>query len=140
MRMNSQAWSYRFEEVAWGEIASRFRRLAAEHPEFRHMADIVDSVVACGGEQRLAGLVSMHDLVVTARPVPEAPPTEVVIVRSPSSGYVGAGGVYIEHRSTTGHDDGIFRTSDEAVSLFWRFMIEKFGVEPTRSPPLGAND
>lgn len=48
---------------------------------------------------------------------------------SPSSGFVGAGGVFIEHRSVTGHDDGIFRDGAEAVPLFWRFMIEKFGVE-----------
>jgi hypothetical protein len=140
MRKNSRAWAYLFDEVAWGEIASRFHEMATEHLEFRHMADIVDSVLACGGEQRLAGLTSMHDLVVTARPVPESPPIEVVIVRSPSSGYVGAGGVFIEHRSITGHDDRIFRTSDEAVPLFWRFMIEKFGVEPTRSAPLRADD
>lgn len=66
------------------------------------MADIVDSVLTCDGEQRLAGLASMHDLVVTARPVPEHPPIEVVIVRSPSSGHGGAGGAFIEHRSVTG--------------------------------------
>ncbi|SDZ24705.1 hypothetical protein SAMN05421504_11171 [Amycolatopsis xylanica] len=130
--MNSRAWPYRFDEVPWAEIAGWFHEMAAKHPEFRPMADIADSVLACEGEQRLAGLTSMHDLVVTARPVPEHPPVEVVIVRSPSSGYVGAGGVFIEHRSVTGHDDRIFRTADEAVPLFWRFMIEKFGVAPHR--------
>lgn len=133
MRMNSRAWANRFDEVAWGEIASRFHAMAAQHPEFRYMADIVDSVRVCGGEGRLAGLTSMHDLVVAVRPVPESPPIEVVVVRSPSSGYAGASGVLIEHRSITGHDDRVFRGSDEAVPLFWRFMIEKFGVEPT--PP-----
>jgi hypothetical protein len=138
MRMNSRAWPDRFDEVPWVEIATRFHEMAAKHSEFRHMADIVDSVLTCGGEQRLAGLTSMHDLVVTARPVPERPPIGVVIVRSPSSGYVGAGGVFIEHRSVTGHDDRIFRTSDEAVPLFWRFMIEKFGVEPVRPTTPGA--
>ena len=96
------------------------------------MADIADSVLACGGEHRLAGLMSMHDLVVTARPVPAHRPIEVVVVRSPSSGYVGPGGVFIEHRSGTGHDDRIHRPGDEAVPLFWRFMIEKFAVEPER--------
>jgi hypothetical protein len=131
MRMNSRAWQDPFREVPWGMIASRFHDLAKKMPDLQYMADIVDSVRACGGEERLAGLTSMHDLVVTSRPVPDFHPVGVVIVRSPSSGYVGAGGVFIEHHSVTGHDDQIFRTSDEAVSLFWRFMIEKFGVEPT---------
>ncbi len=62
--------------------------MAAEHVDVRHMADIVDSVLACGGERRLAGRTAMRDLVVTARPVPESPPIEVVIVRSPSSDHV----------------------------------------------------
>jgi hypothetical protein len=133
MRMNSRAWPDRFDEVPWREIATRFDAMAAEHPECRPLADIVGSVLACGGEQHLAALTSMHDLVVTARPVPDYRPIEVVVVRSPSSGYVGAGGVFIEHRSVTGHDDRIFRDGAEAVPLFWRFMIEKFGVEPART-------
>ncbi|GAA2687986.1 MULTISPECIES: hypothetical protein [Actinosynnema] len=139
VRMNSRAWTGHFDEVPWDEIAAQFHATAAEHPVFRHMADVVDSVLACGGGQRLAGLTSMHDLVVTARPVPASSPIAVVVVHSPSSGHVGAGGVVVEHRSITGHDDRIFRTSDEAVPLFWRFMIEKFGVEPTRPALLGAD-
>ncbi|MCG3753191.1 hypothetical protein [Amycolatopsis sp. Poz14] len=130
MRIDSRAWPYRFEEVPWTEIAARFHETAAAHPEFSHLADIADSVLACEGEHRLAGLTSMHDLVVAARPLPDEPPVPVVVVRSPSSGQTGAGGVYIEHRSATGHDDRIFRPSAEAVPLFWRFMIEKFGVAP----------
>ncbi|WP_141997522.1 hypothetical protein [Amycolatopsis cihanbeyliensis] len=63
----------------------------------------------------------MHDLVVTARPVPEYPRVEVVVVRSPSSGY----------------DDRIRRTSEAAVPLFWRFMIEKFSVAPARPEATG---
>ncbi|MEV6638938.1 hypothetical protein [Amycolatopsis sp. NPDC051371] len=130
MRLNSRAWPHRFDEVPWREIATRFDEMATRHPEFAPLADIVASVLARGGEQHLAALTSMHDLVVTARPVPEYRPIEVVVVRSPSSGFVGAGGVFIEHRSVTGHDDGIFRDGAEAVPLFWRFVIEKFGVEP----------
>ena len=132
MRLNSRAWPDRFDEVPWREIATRFDALAAEHPEFGPVAEIVASVRACGGEPHLAALTSMHDLVVTARPVPEYRPIEVVVVRSPPSGFVGPGGVFVEHRSATGHDDWIFRDGAEAVPLFWRFMIEKFGVEPRR--------
>lgn len=130
--MNSRAWSDRFDAVRWDVLAARYQRLAAEHPEFRDLADIVDSVLARGGEQRLAAITSMHDLVVTAQPVPEYRPIAVVVVHSPSSGQVGSSGVFIEHRSVTGHDDQIFRPSDEAVPLFWRFMSEKFAVEPAR--------
>lgn len=127
-----RGWAYRFEEVPWPEIATRFHDFAARHSDFQHMAAIVDSVLACDGASRLAGLTSMHDLVVAARPIPDEPPVEVVIVRSPSSGRVGPGGVLIEHRSTSGRDDVITRPSEEAIPLFWRFMVEKFGVAPVR--------
>ncbi|HEY3480611.1 MAG TPA: hypothetical protein VGL02_17085 [Streptomyces sp.] len=130
--MNSRAWQDRFDEVSWREIAARFHALAAEHPEFQPLAEIAGSVLACGGEQHLAALTSMQDLVVTTRPVPAYRPIPVVVVRSPSSGFVGVGGVFIEHRSVTGHDDGIFRDGAEAVPLFWRFVAEKFGVAATR--------
>ncbi len=96
------------------------------------MADIVESVIACDGAARLAALTSMHDLVVAARPVPDEPLIEVVIVRSPSSGRVGSGEVLIEHRTVSGRDEVITRLSGDAVPLFWRFMIEKFGVAPVR--------
>jgi len=96
------------------------------------MAQVVDSVIACQGTQRLAGLTSMHDLLVAARPVADDQPVEVVAVRSPSSGRVGPGAVLIEHLTVSGRNDVIVRPSAEAVPLFWRFMIEKFGVEPVR--------
>jgi hypothetical protein len=134
MPINSRAWTVEFRAVPWPEIAARFSAMAAKHPEFRHMADMVESVIACGGADRLAGLTSMHDLVVTPLPIVD-PPTEVVVVRSPSSGWVGAGAVLIEHFSATGHDDRIVRPSGEAVALFWRFLIEKFGIEPVRTQP-----
>ena len=38
--------------------------------------------------------------------------------------------VVIEHESATGHLDRIERPSGEAVPLFWRFVIEKFGIAP----------
>jgi hypothetical protein len=113
MRMNSRTWSDRFDAVPWAEIATWFHELAAEHAEFRPTTDIVDSVLARGGDRHLVALTSMHDLVVTSRPVPEDRPIEVVVVvRSPSSGDVDA----------------------EAVPLFWRFVREKLGVEPIQQP------
>ena len=97
------------------------------------MTDIVDSVLSARTDAELAALTSMHDLVVTPRPYPDEPPIEVVVIRSPSSGEVGPGGVLIEHRSLTGHDDRVFRPSSEAVNLFWQFMRLKFGVERPRT-------
>jgi hypothetical protein len=36
--------------------------------------------------------------------------------------------VLIEHLTSTGHDERIERPASEAVPLFWRFAIEKFGL------------
>jgi hypothetical protein len=92
------------------------------------MVDIVESVIACGADAQLAGLASMTDLVVAAKPLPE-PPIEEVIVRFQW------GSVSIEHLTHTGRNDKISRPGSEAVKLFWRFMIEKLGIHPT---PTGA--
>ncbi|MFG1638852.1 hypothetical protein ACGFMK_01060 [Amycolatopsis sp. NPDC049252] len=112
MRMNSRAWSGRFDAVPWAEIATWFHELAAEHAEFRPMTDIVTSVLARGGDRHLVALTAMHDLVVTSRPVPADRPIEVVVVRSPAPGHLDA----------------------DAVPQFWRLVREKFGVEPVRQP------
>jgi hypothetical protein len=59
----------------------------------------------------------------------------VVIVRSPSSPVVvEMGKVLTERCSITGHDDRVVRPTNDAVRLFWRFMIEKFGVDRRADP------
>ena len=50
-----------------------------------------------------------------------------VAVRPPA-----AGKVVIESSSVTGRIDRIEPPVAETVPLFWRFMIEKFGVSPRR--------
>lgn len=106
-----------------GEMADR-------HAQFQHMSDIVKSVLASGRTEALAGCTSMHDLMVVPTPIPE-PPYGLVAVRAPGSLREPATGlVRIEHLSVTGHDDAIERPVADAVPLFWRFMIEKFGVDP----------
>jgi hypothetical protein len=109
--------------------------MADRHVEFRHMSDIVRSVLASDQNGALAACTSMHDLIVVPMPIPESP-YGVVAVRAPGSIHRPATGfVRIEHLSTTGHDDVIDRPVADAVPLFWRFMIEKFGVDPgTREP------
>jgi len=59
------------------------------------------------------------------------PPTTFVAVRAPGSlAKPSEGLVLIEHLSVTGRSNRIERPVDETVPLFWRFMIEKFGVDP----------
>ena len=58
----------------------------------------------------------------------------VVAVRAPSSLHPPPDGqVLIEEMSVSGHNDRIERPVAEAVPLFWRFMIEKYGVAPHRT-------
>lgn len=105
--------------------------MADDHPSFRHMADIVDSVVRSDAVDRLAGCTSMHDLVVVPRPEPE-PPYGAIIVRAPGSlANPRVGEVIVEHTSVTGKRDLVARPVADAVPLFWRFVIEKYGIEPT---------
>jgi hypothetical protein len=56
-----------------------------------------------------------------------------VIVRAPYSlAHPALGHVIIEHLSTTGYNDLVDRPVADAVPLFWRFMIEKFGISSKR--------
>jgi hypothetical protein len=104
--------------------------MATEHEEFRHMEAIVRSVLDSNAADQLAAYTSMHDLIVVGVPIPE-PPYGVVAVRAPSSLHAPpAGQVLIEEMSVTGHNDRVERPVAEAVPLFWRFMIEKYGVAP----------
>jgi len=123
-------WPYPVKQTPWDEIDARFTGFATMNPTFEHMAAIVRSVRAVGAESDLAAFTSMHDLMVASRPIPE-PPVELVAVRAPSSmAKVSEGCVVIEHLSVTGRNDQIERPVADAVPLFWRFMIEKFGVDP----------
>lgn len=127
----SRGWPWRFVPLPWAELQARLNAVADADPTHRHLAAIVTSVRTSGQEAHLAGLTSMHDLIVRSRPVPD-PPVDVVAVRSPSSLVrVPPGTVVIEHLSTTGYDDRIARPADQAVPLFWRFMVEKFGLRPS---------
>ncbi|MEH0841447.1 hypothetical protein V6U81_03505 [Micromonospora sp. CPCC 205711] len=130
--MRSHVWQqHPFVPRPWSEIASFLDDMAGAHPEFAHMAAIVDTVIGRGAETDLAGCTSMHDLLVVPTPVPD-PPYDVIRVCSPSSiRVVGAGWVLIEHVTVTGRDDRIYRPVTDAVPLFWRFIREKFGIVPS---------
>jgi hypothetical protein len=119
-----------FRPRPWMDIREFLGGMAADHDEFGYLVDIVDSVIEGGREEALCATTSMHDLCVASAPVQE-PPLDVLVVRAPGSLYAPASGnVLIEHLSVTGRNDRIERPASEAVPLFWRFAIEKFGVIP----------
>ncbi|GLY64714.1 hypothetical protein [Amycolatopsis taiwanensis] len=115
--------------MAWDEVAGRARDFEG-CPGIHALVDVIDSVRDCKARERLAGVWTLNGLVVTPLPIPDKPPIQHVIV-SPGWGRTGDA-VLIEHRAISGHDDRILRPSTEAVPLFWRFVIEKFGIAPVR--------
>lgn len=121
----SHGFPYAFEPRPWEDVLEELNRHA--WPALAPVVDIVRSVIASGRSEDLAVGLSMTDPIVVPHLVPE-PPFGVVFVRGPK---VHPGWVEIEHRSVTGRDDRITRPRTAAVALFWRFMIEKFGVAPT---------
>lgn len=125
-----RGWTTPFTPRDWRERRRFLQGLVDQDPEFRYLTDIIDSVIGSDSTDHLGVMTSMHDLIVTDLPASE-PPLEVVFVRAPNSPKGPPSGmVLIEHLSLTGHDDRVVRPASEAVPLFWRFMIEKFGVSP----------
>lgn len=128
--VRTMGWPYPFRQRPWEELDREFDSWSSTHPEFQHMSAIVTSVREAGAEDVLAASTSMHDLLVRPTPLTD-PPYDVVAVRAPNSMFkVTPGTVLIEHLSVTGRNDRIVRPAADAVPLFWRFMIEKFGVDP----------
>lgn len=121
--MKSMGWTTPFKVRPWPDIAARLRTIDA--PECARMAALVDSIIACG-DDRLAATTSMTDLIVVRNPVPE-PPHDVLRV---DAAY---GTVRIWHQTHLGRDDRISRPLTDLIPLFWRFTIEKWGIEPNRA-------
>ncbi|MEV6073226.1 hypothetical protein AB0L82_42345 [Nocardia sp. NPDC052001] len=133
MEMNLRAWTGDFHDVSWAEVAEVYRVMSDRYPEFRHMTDIVDSVLRSGCDLQLAGQTSMHDLVVTSRPI-STPPIEEVVVRAPGSLVpVADGTVVIDGLSDLGNAKRVTAPVDEAVTLFWQYIAASFGVTPVKT-------
>jgi hypothetical protein len=123
--------AYPFPVRPWADIIGFYEGLVADGATFvRPVLLIAQSVVAEGAADELVGHTSMQDLVVTSAPV--AYRTDSVRV----SLLPDLSRVRISHHSPfLGHlglGDSIERDVDDAVPLFWRFCIEKFGVHPAR--------
>ena len=78
--VRTHGWTYPFPDRSWEDIASFLDGMAARDESFTYLSAIGHSVLDSQAVGLLAGCTSMHDLVVTATPVPE-PPLDVVIVR-----------------------------------------------------------
>jgi len=133
-------WPYPFRAQPWPEIEQSFAELEQWNSAFNCLRAIAASVQARGAEDALAGFTAVHgtDLMVRSTPVP-LPPYDIVAVRiSESIRQVRIGTVLIEHLSSTGRDERVSRPLEEAVPLFWRFMIEKYGIAPYTSRRMGG--
>jgi hypothetical protein len=135
--MPTLGWSAPFRPRPWAEIRALLNGMTGEHPQFQYVADIANSVVDLGATELLAGITSMHDLLVA--PVPVGDPPDVIAVRARGSLHPPKDGhVLIEHLAYNGRNDRIERPTTEAVPLFWRFVSEKFGIRP--SGPSAASE
>ena len=129
VRLGQQA-SRDFRPRDWSEIRRFFADIADQDGRFTYMVEVIESVVSSGLTGSLGATTSMHDLIVATLPLME-PPFDVIAVRAPGSlRSPPIGSVLIEHLTPTGHDERIARPVAEAVPLFWRFAVEKFGIEP----------
>ncbi|WP_147305967.1 hypothetical protein [Subtercola boreus] len=128
--MQTHGLRYEVTERPWDELLGEFHELAIKSPRFTPIAEILRSVISSGLASSLAASTSMHDLVVVTSP-PPAVPFDAIRVSVNSDVTAGHGGdfVTIRHLSVTGLDDEVSRPATEAVALFWRFVIEKFGLD-----------
>lgn len=129
--MRTHGRDVRFRPRPWAKILEEVQDSALWRPDYRYTKAIVSSVIDSGRADDLACSTSLLDLMIVPTPVPQ-PPYGLVVVRGPVSVSRAPteGNVIIEHQSLTGHHEVLERPADEAVPLFWRFMIEKFGIEP----------
>jgi len=133
--MTGLGWRSAFIERTWSEVRAFLDAVNwDQRPDY--LFEIIDSVVATGASRLLAVTTSMHDLVITLKPVAD-PPNDVVVVRAPGSLRAAMqGGIRIEHLSVSGDDTALERPVDEALQLFWQFIDAEFGIRPE---PLRSN-
>jgi hypothetical protein len=121
-----------FSVRPWDEIEDFYRGIAPLSVNLQAVLDVVESVVASQRTDLLAAHTSMHDLYVRPTPLHEGGSDFVAVRASGTFAHLGSvvGSIAIEHVSRTGNDDRLVRPVADAVPLFWRFMIEKWGIHP----------
>lgn len=132
-RWQPYSWSHRpFEARPWAELAGRYWQLADGAPELLAIIEIIDSVIAVRAEAALAANRTIGALNVVSVNAAD-PPYSVVSVSAFPPGRSAPAMVQVEHVSGSGLAEVVVRPAEEAVPLFWRFVIEKFGIEPVAS-------
>jgi hypothetical protein len=115
-----------FSITPWAELERFYEDLVDEGMEnIEPLLAIVRSVVAEGASASLSAHTSMHDLVVTTTPLSTTPDTLRISASDDRQ-------IRIDHRKPTGPGDSIERLGSDALPLFWRFTIEKWGIHPAR--------
>ncbi len=128
--MRTGGWPHVVKQSDWRALLERYSTAPAA---IAPIAEIVASIASSGRSDDLLFATSMWDLIVTPSPVGD-PPVDVVAVRGAMGmANVPAERIVIEHMPLVGMADKIERPAVEAVPLFWRFMIEKYGIAPQRS-------
>ena len=120
--------------MGWSEVAAQLSDppgMAGPPEDLEHLRAIVATVLESGRAEDLAvSTGAVCDLAVTPTPL-SGPPHDVVLVSAPNGVHPPPRGqVRIQHLALVGHQDSITRPVAEAVALFWRFMIEKYGIAP----------
>jgi hypothetical protein len=116
----------RFSVRPWNDIESFYAGLLEGGATFvEPLLRLTRSIITEGASEALAAHTSMHDLVVTTTPVSTQPDWLRVSLEP-------GGKVKIEHEQHTGPGDMIVRDESDALPLFWRFAIEKWGIHPDR--------
>lgn len=127
--MRTGGWPYVVRGSDWSALVREYEHAPAT---VAPVARIVASVASSGRGDELLFATSMWDLIVTPSPGSE-PPIDVVAVRGAMGmAHVHEDLIVIEHMPLVGMADRIERPADEAVPLFWRFVSEKYGIEPSR--------
>ena len=116
-----------FPARPWHQVVAHF----ADLPDWAEpLRQIVAAAVHGGAPGRLDAFTSMHELLVA--PADRAPgPVEHLRITL----FVGEPGrdrVRIRHHTAAGHDDEVTVDSADGPRLLWRFVIEKFGLQPWR--------
>ena len=125
--MRTGGFPYAVKRQDWQSLVEEYSTApAAVAP----VAQIVESVATSGQTEDLVFATSMWDLIVTPSPIGD-PPVDVVAVRGATgTASVAPDRIVVEHLPLVGIADRIERPAAEAVPLFWRFMIEKYGIAP----------